>query len=39
MTVDTTRPGAVLVAGDGTTTYFCSDHCKHRFAAASAKSG
>jgi uncharacterized membrane protein YraQ (UPF0718 family)/YHS domain-containing protein len=34
MTVDTTHPGAVLVQGDGTTTYFCSDHCKHRFASA-----
>ena len=34
MTVDTTHPGAVHVGADGTTTYFCSDHCKHRFAAA-----
>ena len=32
MTVDTTHPGALLVR-DGTTTYFCSDHCKHRYAA------
>ncbi|MDQ1747754.1 MAG: uncharacterized protein QOD07_2017 [Frankiaceae bacterium] len=33
MTVDTTHPGAVLVQSDGTTTYFCSDHCKHRYAS------
>jgi uncharacterized membrane protein YraQ (UPF0718 family)/YHS domain-containing protein len=32
MTVDMTRPGAVLER-DGTTIYFCSDHCLHRFAA------
>jgi len=32
MTVDTTHPGAVLVR-DETTTYFCSDHCLHRYAA------
>ena len=39
MTVDMTRPGAVLVH-DGITTYFCSDHCKHRYAAnVSSQSG
>jgi uncharacterized membrane protein YraQ (UPF0718 family)/YHS domain-containing protein len=32
MTVDTTHPGAMLVH-DGVTTYFCSDHCRHRYAA------
>jgi uncharacterized membrane protein YraQ (UPF0718 family)/YHS domain-containing protein len=32
MTVDITRPGAIL-EHDGTTTYFCSDHCLHRFAS------
>ena len=36
MTVDMTHPGAVLVGDDGTTTYFCSDHCKHRYAATTA---
>ena len=34
MTVDTTHPGAVLVHADGSATYFCSDHCKHRYAAS-----
>ncbi len=38
MTVDMTRPGALFVHDDGTTTYFCSDHCKHRFAATAPKS-
>jgi len=33
MTVDTTHPGAVLVHDDGSATYFCSDHCKHRYAS------
>ena len=32
MQVEKQHPGAVLVA-DGETTYFCSDHCKHKFAA------
>ena len=38
MTVDKSHPGAVLVADDGTTTYFCSDHCKHRYAATEPRS-
>jgi uncharacterized protein len=32
MQVEKRHPGAVLVADDATT-YFCSDHCKNRFAA------
>jgi uncharacterized membrane protein YraQ (UPF0718 family)/YHS domain-containing protein len=32
MQVEKAHPGAVLVT-DGATTYFCSDHCKSKFAA------
>jgi uncharacterized membrane protein YraQ (UPF0718 family)/YHS domain-containing protein len=33
MQVEKRHPGAVLVTDEGTT-YFCSDHCKHRFVAS-----
>jgi uncharacterized membrane protein YraQ (UPF0718 family)/YHS domain-containing protein len=35
MQVEKRHPGAVLVT-DGATTYFCSDHCKHKWVSSAA---